>query len=94
MTQAAIELIVADAGQRFGLLGCTIIHRVGRLLPAAPIVLVLAAARHRQPALDAVGYLIDWLKTSAPFWKQEAFSDGTAAWVQAREEADLAAARW
>lgn len=94
MTQAAIERIVADGRQKFGLLGCTVIHRVGRLLPGAPIVLVLAASGHRQAALDAVGYLIDWLKTSAPFWKREDFSDGTSAWVAARAEDSLAAARW
>ena len=94
MTQAAIERITAEAGQKFGLLGCTVIHRVGRLLPGATIVLVLAAAHHRQAALDATGYVIDWLKTSAPFWKQEAFADGASAWVAARAQDDQAAARW
>ena len=57
-------------------------------------MLVLAASAHRQPALDATGFLIDWLKTRAPFWKQEEFADGAAAWVEAREGDDAAAARW
>ena len=94
MTQAALERIAADATARFGLLGCTVIHRVGRLLPGEPIVLVLAAASHRQAALDGTAFLIDWLKTAAPFWKREEFADGAAEWVAAREADDVAAARW
>jgi molybdopterin synthase catalytic subunit len=56
--------------------------------------LVLAAAAHRQPALDATAFLIDWLKTKAPFWKKEEFVDGVSNWVEAREADDAAAARW
>jgi molybdopterin synthase catalytic subunit len=94
MTERAIANIAADAERRFPLLGCTIIHRVGRMAPGENIVLVLTASAHRQAALDATSFLIDWLKTKAPFWKQEAFANGTATWVDARDTDDTAAARW
>ena len=94
MTERALERIAAEAEVRWSLLGCTVLHRYGRLSPGEPIVLVLAASPHRQAALDATGFLIDWLKTRAPFWKQEEFADGEAAWVAAREEDTAAAARW
>jgi molybdopterin synthase catalytic subunit len=94
MTERAIAGIVAKAEQRFALLGCTVIHRVGRMTPGENIVLVLAAAAHRQAALEATAFLIDWLKTKAPFWKQESFADGSATWVDARETDAAAAARW
>jgi molybdopterin synthase catalytic subunit len=94
MTERAIARITEEAERRWGLLGCTVIHRVGRLVAGDNIVLVLAAASHRQPALDATAFLIDWLKTKAPFWKREEFADGGAAWVDAREDDDAAAARW
>ena len=94
MTERAITRVAEAAMHRFELLGCTVIHRIGRLEVAAPIVLVLAASRHRQAALDATGYMIDWLKTAAPFWKQELFADGRTAWVEARGADDAAAARW
>ncbi len=94
MTERAIARIVAEAEQRWPLLGCTVIHRVGRLEPGANIVLVLAASAHRQAALDAVAFLIDWLKTKAPFWKKEQFAGGDETWVEARDTDDTAAARW
>ncbi len=94
MTERAIAGVAETALQRFALLGCTVIHRIGRLPVGAPIVLVLAASRHRQAALDATGFMIDWLKTAAPFWKQEIFADGRTAWVEARPADDEAAARW
>lgn len=94
MTERAISRITAEAERRWSLLGCTVIHRVGRLTPGANIVLVLAASAHRQAALDATAFLIDWLKTKAPFWKREEFADGQGAWVEARETDDAAAARW
>jgi molybdopterin synthase catalytic subunit len=94
MTERAIARIVAEAEDRWSLLGCTVIHRVGRLTPGANIVLVLAAATHRPAALDATAFLIDWLKTRAPFWKCEEFIDGRAEWVEARESDEAAAARW
>ena len=94
MTEAAIRRIAEEAETRWHLLGCTIIHRHGRLRPGENIVLVLAAASHRQSALEATAFLIDWLKTRAPFWKQEEFADGSSNWVDARAEDDQAAARW
>jgi molybdopterin synthase catalytic subunit len=94
MTERAITRIVEEAERRWSLLGCTVIHRVGRLTAGENIVLVLAASAHRQAALDATAFLIDWLKTKAPFWKREESTDGNATWVEAREADDAAAARW
>jgi molybdopterin synthase catalytic subunit len=94
MTERAIARIVDDAEQRWPLLGCTVIHRVGRLHAGENIVLVIAASSHRQAALDATAFLIDWLKTRAPFWKREEFPDGSGTWVDAKESDDAAAARW
>ncbi|HJS86060.1 MAG TPA: molybdenum cofactor biosynthesis protein MoaE [Acetobacteraceae bacterium] len=94
MTEAALARIAAEAARRWDLLGCTLIHRVGRLRPGDNIVLVLAASAHRQAALEATAFLIDWLKTKAPFWKKESFADGREAWVAAREADEAAASRW
>ena len=94
MTERAMAGIAAAAERRWALLGCTLVHRVGELRPGENIVLVLAAASHRQAALEATGFLIDWLKTRAPFWKRERFVDGDATWVDAREDDEAAAARW
>ncbi len=94
MTERAIVRIAEEAERRWDLLGCTVIHRVGRLPPGANIVLVLAASAHRQAALEATQFLIDWLKTKAPFWKKEQFVDGVEAWLAARGSDDTAAARW
>jgi molybdopterin synthase catalytic subunit len=94
MTMRAIRRITDEAERRWDLLGCTVIHRVGRMLPGDNIVLVLSAASHRQPALDATAFLIDWLKTKAPFWKREEFQNGEGVWVEARDADDTAAARW
>ena len=94
MTERAMARIALQAEQRWDLLGCTLVHRVGRLEPGANIVLVAVASAHRQAALDATAFLIDWLKTRAPFWKKETFADGDDAWVEAREADDAAAARW
>ena len=94
MTEQAMAAIAAEAVRRWDLVACTLLHRVGRLPVGANIVLVLAAAPHRQAALDATGFLIDWLKTRAPFWKQESFADGTVRWVAARADDDAAALRW
>lgn len=94
MTERALSRIAADAESRWSLQGCTLIHRTGRLLPGHPIVLVLASSPHRQAALDATAFLIDWLKTAAPFWKQEHFIDGTEAWVAHNEADTQAASRW
>jgi len=94
MTERAMARIADEAHRRWSLLGCTLIHRVGRLEPGDNIVLVVAVSAHRQAALDATAFLIDWLKTRAPFWKKERFTDGGEAWVAARESDADAAARW
>ncbi len=94
MTERALARIADDAARRWPLLGVTIIHRVGRLVPGDPIVLVIAASAHRQAALDATAFLIDWLKTKAPFWKQEQFTSGEQSWVAANADDDEAARRW
>lgn len=94
MTERAVRAIAVEAVRRWRLLGVTVLHRVGRLLPGEHIVLVLAAAQHREPALAATSFLIDWLKTKAPFWKKEHFTDGTASWVAAAAADEMAAARW
>ncbi len=83
MTERALGAIVAQAEARWPLLGCTVIHRIGRLAVGEPIVLVLAASRHRRDALEATRFLIDWLKTDAPFWKREEHRDGSHRWVEA-----------
>lgn len=94
MTERALATIAAEAEARWPLLGCTVIHRVGRLLPGDNIVLVLAASPHRHAALAATAFLIDWLKTKAPFWKKETFADGSEDWVSAKDDDEAAAARW
>ncbi|MDO9709677.1 molybdenum cofactor biosynthesis protein MoaE [Paracraurococcus lichenis] len=94
MTERAIARIAEEACARWPLSGCTVIHRHGRLEPGAPIVLVLTASAHRAAALESCAFLIDWLKTRAPFWKREEFAGGAERWVEAKAEDDLAAARW
>jgi molybdopterin synthase catalytic subunit len=94
MTERAIGKIVAEAEARWPLTGCTVIHRVGRLEPGAPIVLVLTASSHRAAALESCAFLIDWLKTKAPFWKREELLAGGARWVEAKAGDDAAADRW
>jgi molybdopterin synthase catalytic subunit len=94
MTERALAGIAAEAEARWPLTGCTVIHRHGRILPGEPIVLVLAASRHRTAALEACAFLIDWLKTGAPFWKHEEFAGGATRWVAAKDSDDAAAAKW
>lgn len=94
MTERALRAIAAEACARWPLTGCTLLHRVGRLVPGDPIVLVLTASAHRTAALEACAFLIDWLKTGAPFWKREEFEGGEHRWVEARDSDDVAAARW
>src|SRR3546814_17497072 len=76
MTQARLEELGREAVARWGLLSVRIIHRVGSLVPGDRIVFVATAARHRTEALESCAFLIDWLKTSAPFWKRESFAAG------------------
>lgn len=92
MTQAQVERIVDDALSRWPLLGVCVLHRFGRLEPGARIVFVGTASRHRIAALESCAFLIDWLKSEAPFWKKEHFGDGATAWVEPRAD-DLAKAR-
>jgi molybdopterin synthase catalytic subunit len=94
MTEKALASIAAEAAARWELTGCTIIHRVGRLLPGDNIVFVAAASAHRAAALQATAFLIDWLKTAAPFWKAEELETGETVWVDARASDDEAAAAW
>lgn len=94
MTEASLQALAQDAFARFALTGCTVIHRVGRLEVGAGIVFVGAAAAHRGAALMATSFLIDSLKTGAPFWKREEYEDGRTAWVDARETDEDAARAW
>lgn len=94
MTKAALEALAIDASARWTLSGITIIHRVGELRKGERIVLVACASDHRAAALDACAFLIDRLKTDAPFWKKERRVGGIEAWVDARESDDASAARW
>lgn len=94
MTERALEAIEAEARRRWPLKASLIVHRVGRLLPGEPIVLVVAASENRHAAFEAASFLMDYLKTDAPFWKCEECADGSSAWVDARESDDTAKARW
>src|SRR4051812_20789531 len=95
MAEAEIGRIADEAQARWPLLGLTVIHRFGRIVPGEEIVLVLTASAHRQAAFEAASFLMDYLKTHAPFWKREHLKDGTAgAWIEAKEADDRAAERW
>lgn len=93
MTEKALAALVEEANARWALLGVTVIHRVGRLLPGDPIVLVAVASSHRGEAFAACEFIMDALKTRAPFWKKEETPAGER-WVEARASDDSAAARW
>ena len=93
MTEKQLAAIVAEAKQRWPLGGCLVIHRYGRMEPTEQIVLVVTTSSHRQAALESCAFLIDWLKTRAPFWKVEDTAQG-ARWVEARASDDAAAAKW
>ncbi len=94
MTQAALERVAGEAQSRWPLSGVIVIHRYGRLVPGDRIVFVGTASSHRAAALDGCAFLIDWLKTKAPFWKREVMADGSGRWVEAKTADDSAAARW
>jgi molybdopterin synthase catalytic subunit len=94
MTEAELARIEAEANVRWPLQGTTIIHRVGALLPGDVIVLVVAASPHRQAAFEAAAFLMDYLKTRAPFWKKETGLDGIGHWVDARDADEAALAKW
>lgn len=94
MTQKALERLVDEAQARWPLTGCVLIHRFGRLEPGHNIVFVATASAHRAAALAATSYLIDQLKTRAPFWKAEEFANGETKWVEHRHTDDQAATLW
>ena len=93
MTERAIEEMVGEARRRFDIRAARVIHRVGALRPGDQIVLVAVASAHRHEAFRACEFLMDYLKTQAPFWKKETTPDG-ARWVDARQADDAALARW
>jgi molybdopterin synthase catalytic subunit len=93
MTEKAIETMIDAAHQRFDILGARVIHRVGMLQPMDQIVLVAVSSAHRGEAFQACEFLMDYLKTQAPFWKKETTPEG-ARWVDARVADDAALARW
>ncbi|WP_310476615.1 molybdenum cofactor biosynthesis protein MoaE [Sandarakinorhabdus sp.] len=94
MTLAQMQAIAADAAARWPDTIGTIIHRHGRLLPGEPIVLVTTASPHRAHAFAAASFLMDWLKTKAPFWKREEWADGSSRWVEAKTSDNHAAEQW
>lgn len=94
MTERALDAIEAEARRRWPLEACLIVHRYGRLEPGDQIVLAAAASPHRQAAFEACQFLMDWLKTKAPFWKAETLHGGETRWVDARDSDEAAAARW
>ena len=95
MAEAEIARIAAQAMERWPLMGLTAIHRTGKIAPGEPIVLVVTASAHRKAAFEAAEFLMDYLKTRAPFWKKEHYKDGaTGGWVDARGADDVAADRW
>ncbi|ESX92396.1 molybdenum cofactor biosynthesis protein MoaE [Mesorhizobium sp. LNJC405B00] len=95
MAEAEITRIAREALQRWPLQGLTVIHRHGKIAPGENIVLVVAASSHRQAAFEAANFLMDFLKSRAPFWKKEHRVDGTdGGWVEAKDADDQAVARW
>ena len=93
MTEKALEGIVREARERWDLFGVRVVHRVGTLEPSDAIVLVAVASAHRGDAFEACQFIMDFLKTRAPFWKKERLPDGSR-WVAARSSDDTAARRW
>jgi molybdopterin synthase catalytic subunit len=95
MAHAEISRIAQEAVERWALQGLTAIHRYGKIKPGENIVLVVATSSHRHAAFEAAGFLMDFLKSRAPFWKKEHRADGTiGGWVDAKEADEEAAARW
>ena len=93
MTEKALTAIVEQAQQRWEILDCVLIHRIGTLQPSDQIVLVMVASGHRGHAFEACEFIMDYLKTQAPFWKKEATPDGER-WVESRGSDEVAATRW
>tara|TARA_B100000579_G_scaffold422365_1_gene424297 strand:- start:348 stop:812 length:465 start_codon:yes stop_codon:yes gene_type:complete len=93
MTENEILMITEKARKKWSLEAITVIHRVGKLFPMDKIVYVGVSSKHRQNSFDACNYIIDWLKTSAPFWKSEELKDGNN-WIKARTTDDIALKKW
>jgi molybdopterin synthase catalytic subunit len=93
MTESSLAALGGEAQRRWKLSGCTVIHRVGRMAVGEPIVLVVTASVHRAEALEACAFLIDRLKTDAPFWKKE-YRGEAANWVEAKASDDARAGQW
>jgi molybdopterin synthase catalytic subunit len=95
MAEAEMSRVLESARARWPLDGATLIHRYGKVVPGDNIVLVITTSRHRQAAFEAAEFLMDYLKTRAPFWKKEHRKDGsTGAWIEARDKDDSALERW
>ena len=94
MTEKALTDIVTEARGRWPLQECTLIHRIGDLLLGDQIVLVAVSSAHRDAAFEACHFIMDFLKTRAPFWKKELTAEGVQRWVEAKQSDDAAAARW
>ncbi|ANP36238.1 MULTISPECIES: molybdenum cofactor biosynthesis protein MoaE [Rhodobacterales] len=94
MTQKALEKIASEAMTRWDLADALVIHRYGRLEPGERIMMVATAARHRKDAFEAAEFLMDYLKSRAPFWKKEVLRDGEAEWVAAKDADEDALKRW
>jgi molybdopterin synthase catalytic subunit len=94
MTEKELERIEGEARERWAISDSLIVHRHGRLLPGDNIVLVITASPHRQAAFEAAAFLMDYLKTNAPFWKKEELAGGGSDWVAAQSADDDAAGRW
>jgi molybdopterin synthase catalytic subunit len=94
MTEKELARIEAEAADRWQLSASLIVHRYGRLVPGDNIVLVITASSHRQAAFEAAEFLMDYLKTSAPFWKKEEPAGGEERWIEAKATDDAAAGRW
>lgn len=94
MTESSLMRLIDEAFARWALLGAAIVHRIGRVAVGEPVVVVGAASRHRADALEATAFLIDRLKTDAPFWKKEHYADGTSVWVDAKSSDDDRSSRW
>ena len=94
MTERALSEHAQAAAERFGLTDVLVVHRHGRIAVGEPIMMVATAARHRRAAFDAADFLMDWLKSRAPFWKREIGAQGPRGWVAAKDEDEAALNRW
>ncbi|MFO1173539.1 MAG: molybdenum cofactor biosynthesis protein MoaE [Hyphomicrobiaceae bacterium] len=94
MTESALRQVEVEANRRWPLAASLVVHRYGRLVPGDNIVLVVTVSAHRQAAFEAANFLMDYLKTEAPFWKREERASGETVWVEAKASDDAARERW